>query len=80
MVTDVTIVVTTIVDTVINTIIQPMVSQPICQSGPSMHVVAYPWGLPPTFTPQVANGNAFMPYQPFVVHHANGKMVPILGA
>lgn len=33
---------TTSVDVVEDTVIQPMVSQPICQSSPSRHDVAYP--------------------------------------
>lgn len=65
--------VTTFVDADVDTMIQPVVSQLICQTGSSRHVVAYPWGLPPNFTPQVANRNAFMPYHPFVVHPANGN-------
>lgn len=69
------IVVTTSVDAVVDTVIQPVVSQPICQPGPSRHAIAYPWGVPPNFTPQVGNGNDFMPYQLFVVHSANGNVV-----
>lgn len=75
VVTDAIIIVTTTIDTTANTMIQPVISQPICQPGPSKHVVSYPWGIPPIFTPQVANGNAFVPYQPFVVHPANGNTV-----
>lgn len=69
------IVITTSVDAVVDTVIQPVVSQPICQPGPSRHAITYPWGLPPNFTLQAANRNAFVPYQPFVVHLANGNSV-----
>lgn len=36
------IIVTSSVDVVVGTVLQPMVSHPICQSGTSRHVVAYP--------------------------------------
>lgn len=66
--------VTTSVDVVVDTVVQS-VSQPIFHLGPSRHAIAYPRGLPPNFTPQAANGNAFVPYQPFVIHPANGNPV-----
>lgn len=69
------IVVTTSVDAVVDIVIQLVVSQPIYQSGPSRNAASYPWGLPPNFTPQVANGNSLVPYQSFVVHPANGNSV-----
>lgn len=68
------IVVTTSIDAIVDIVVQP-VSQPICQPGPSRHAIAYPRGLPLNFTPQAANGNAFVPYQPFDVHNANGNPI-----
>lgn len=62
-------------DVVVDTVIQPILSQPIYQPDPSRHVVTYPWGLSSNFTPQVANGNDFVPYQSFVVHPTNGNYV-----
>lgn len=79
MVNDVIVVITS-VDTIVETMIHHVVSHSICQLGPSRHVVGYPWRLPPNFTPQVVNGNAFVPYQLFVVHPANGNSMFILGA
>lgn len=69
------IVVTIFVDAIVDTVIQYVVSQPSYQPGPSRHVIAYPWGLPLNFTPQASNGNAFVPYQSFVVHSANGNSI-----
>lgn len=62
VVTDATIVITTTTDTTVNTIIQPAVSHPIYHPGPSKHTASCPLGLPPNYTPQVANGSACMPY------------------
>lgn len=75
VVIDVIAVVTTMSDTVVNIMIQPVVSHSICQSDPSKHVALYRWGLPPNYTPQFSNGNAFVPYQTFVVPPANGNSV-----
>lgn len=76
---DATVVITNSTNIVVNTMTQPVVSQPICHPGPSRHATAYPWGLPPNFTPQFANGNAYMPYQPFVMPPPMGTVLPILG-
>lgn len=74
VVTDV-VVIATYVDAIMDTVIQPVVSQPICQTSPSRHVASKSWDLPPNFTPHAANGNVFVPYQPFNVHPANGNYV-----
>lgn len=42
-------------------------SQHLAHAGPSRLIAAYPLGMPHNYNPHFANGNPFMPYQPFGV-------------
>lgn len=54
---------------------QPIANQPGSQSGPSEHVIAYPWEMPQNYTPQIASGSAFVLYQPMFVPTISGNSI-----
>lgn len=57
----------------IETVIQPIPNQSGSLLGSSGYVDVYPWGITQNFTPQVANGGSFVPYQPAHLPPINGN-------
>lgn len=66
------------VETLTENASQPVPNQSGFILGPSGHVVVYPRGRPLNFNPQIANGGAFIPYQPMSMHTINGNYIAYL--
>lgn len=51
------------IETPVETVVPTVVNQPIFPSASNRLAADYPWGIPPKFASQFANGGAFIPHQ-----------------
>lgn len=50
------------IETPVETMVPTIVNQPMFTSASNRLAAAYPWGMPPNFASQFANGCAFIPH------------------